>query len=95
MPITTAMGQPSGHEIGQRVTHCIEEGGAFAYTCSGFMTTDNANPVQDGATRKEKAASKAKYTCPECGLNAWAKPAAPLGGRDCGQKMQPEPDEDD
>ena len=25
-------------------------------------------------TRRTKAASKTKYTCPSCGLNAWAKP---------------------
>ena len=25
-------------------------------------------------TARKKAASKTKYTCPGCGLNAWAKP---------------------
>jgi hypothetical protein len=29
-------------------------------------------------TRKKKAASKTKYTCPGCGLNAWAKPDVSL-----------------
>jgi ribosomal protein S27AE len=27
-----------------------------------------------GESRKKKAASKTKYTCPTCGANAWAKP---------------------
>jgi len=27
-----------------------------------------------GVDRKKKAASKTKYTCPQCGANAWAKP---------------------
>lgn len=32
----------------------------------------------DGEERNKKAASKAKYTCPTCGANAWAKPETQL-----------------
>ena len=40
----------------------------------------------DETKAKKKAESKTKYVCPECGLNAWAKPEAKLtctGMRDC------------
>jgi hypothetical protein len=32
----------------------------------------------DDPERKKKAASKTKYTCPNCDQNAWAKPDAGL-----------------
>jgi len=32
---------------------------------------------------KAKKASKTKFTCPECGQNAWAKPDAALICGDC------------
>ena len=62
------------------MTHYIEEGGAFERACDEF--------VQDGftalyvklwgegesQTRTRQAASKTRYSCPSCGLNAWAKP---------------------
>ena len=62
-------------------------------TCAAVPYQDRVGE-EDGATRKKKAASKTKYTCPGCCLNAWAKPAAPLICGDCEQEMQPEPDED-
>jgi transcription elongation factor Elf1 len=47
-------------------------------------------------TRKKKAASKTKFTCPACDLNAWAKPEAFLVCGDCAEPMDAEPvDQDD
>jgi hypothetical protein len=37
----------------------------------------------DKAERKAKLASKTKYTCPACGVNAWAKPDTNLICGDC------------
>ena len=37
---------------------------------------------------KKKNNTRAKFTCPECGLNAWAKPAAPLHCGDCDVAMK-------
>ena len=68
--IPSDTGEPGGKEIGQRVTHYIEEGGAFARACSGFLKIGAAVLYQDravegdGATRKKKAASKTEYTFP-------------------------------
>jgi transcription elongation factor Elf1 len=42
----------------------------------------------DPEKRKKKAASKTKYTCPGCGLNAWGKPAINLVCGDCDERME-------
>jgi hypothetical protein len=38
-------------------------------------------------TRKAKAASKKRYSCPECGTNAWAKPDVHLVCEECDERM--------
>lgn len=42
---------------------------------------------------KGKAASKTKYTCPACGLNAWGKPEISLVCGEWGEQMQTDPAE--
>ena len=44
----------------------------------------------DEAARKKKAASKTRYTCPACGLNAWAKPEIHIVCGDCDERMNAE-----
>jgi predicted SprT family Zn-dependent metalloprotease len=78
-PSTT--GAPGGKETGQSVTHYIVAGGRYARAyaklkASGFQLHWQSAP-QD-AQAKAKKASKTKFTCPECGQNAWAKPDALL-----------------
>jgi transcription elongation factor Elf1 len=46
----------------------------------------------DPEKRKKKAASKTKYTCPDCGLNAWGKPEINLVCGDCETRMEAEAD---
>lgn len=75
-PSTT--GEPGGKETGQSVTHYIIPGGAYAMAfaklaSTGFRLNWQSHPFASGE-RKKKAASKTKYTCPDCGTNAWAKP---------------------
>jgi transcription elongation factor Elf1 len=48
--------------------------------------------LDENDMRKKKRASKTKYTCPSCGLNAWAKPDAPLVCGDCQEPMQSKAD---
>jgi hypothetical protein len=43
--------------------------------------------------RKKKAASKTKYTCPTCSVNAWAKPRTSLICGDCREPMEADEDE--
>ncbi|WP_422932178.1 SprT-like domain-containing protein [Singulisphaera sp. PoT] len=97
--IPSDTGQPEGKEVGQRVSHYIEAGGIFERSCAAYLKTGPAILYHDRAgdevvarTRKTKAASKTKYTCPECGLNAWAKPEARLI---CGECHQPMPAEEE
>jgi hypothetical protein len=92
VPIDT--GQPGGKDTGQRMTHLIEPGGRFETACAAFLATGAAILYHDrageGDTRKKKAASKTKYSCPACGVNAWAKPDTNLICGDCDEAMEAE-----
>jgi hypothetical protein len=85
-----------GKETGQKVTHDILPGGPFDRTCGDYLETHDAILYQDRATdeaakvRKKKAASKTRYTCPACDLNAWAKPGAHLVCGECEEVMAAE-----
>lgn len=85
-----------GKETGQKVSHTIEQGGRFEQACTAYLATGTAILYHDragdgeAATRKKKAASKTKYTCPACGLNAWAKPDARLICGECSEEMEAE-----
>ena len=91
--IPSATGQPGGKETGQNMSHYIDPGGRFAAACAellrrgvGIAYVD----IWDEKARRRKAASKTKYTCASCGLNAWAKPDVALVCGDCGETMQAE-----
>src|SRR6266487_575768 len=92
--IPTATGEPGGKETGQKMTHLIEENGNFARTVSNLLeehpTILYHDRNENDAASKKKAASKTRYTCPGCGLNAWAKPEAPLVCGECQEPMQAE-----
>lgn len=92
-----------GGETGHKVTHTIIPGGAFEIAFAqmrkaGLVIEWQSSPLEK-EERKKKAASKTKYTCSECGANAWAKPGAALICGDCNDcddmtAMQPEETED-
>ena len=92
--IPTATGEEGGKETGQKVTHLIEEDGRFAQAVTKLLAEHPAilyhDRSENDTARKKKAASKTKYTCPTCGLNAWAKPEAPLVCGNCQEPMQAE-----
>jgi predicted SprT family Zn-dependent metalloprotease len=78
--IPSDTGHPGGKETGQRVSHHVEQGGPFEIAtneltedCFDFHFVEKINP-----NAKKKAASRTKYSCPSCGLNAWAKPGVSL-----------------
>jgi len=89
--VPTDTGKPGGKRTGQRVTHSIQEGGPFAKASQqllteGFMVSwhDRAAEDAEGRARaKKKANTRMKYTCPDCGVNAWAKPGIVLICGDC------------
>lgn len=102
--IPSSTGAPGGKETGQRVSHYIEQGGGFERACAALTDTAFTLPYielwdeETAATRAKKAASKSKYTCTECSVNAWAKPDTKLICGDCGQAMvslTSEPEADD
>jgi len=90
MPTDT--GEAGGKTTGQSVTHYIIEGKAFdcaadALLATGFQLHWQSYALSEEAG-KRKAANKTKYTCPDCGLNAWARPSANLVCGDCEVQME-------
>jgi hypothetical protein len=98
--IPSDTGALGGREVGQKVSHYIEDGGAFALACAELVRHGfDALYVElwaegEAAKRKKKSASKTKYTCPSCQLNAWAKPEARLVCGDCDKAMKADEDEE-
>ena len=95
IPSTT--GEPGGKETGQRVSHYVEPGGRFARACSELIDRHRemvpyveADGEAERGTREKKAASKTRYTCPRCGVNAWAKPGTRLACGVCTVPLEPE-----
>lgn len=82
----SATGQPGGKETGQSVTHYIIPGGPYAKAYAKLAATGLRLDWQSapaGQQAKAKKASKTKFSCRECGQNAWAKPDAQLICGDC------------
>ena len=81
MPSTT--GRPGGRVIGDSVSHYVIAGAEFDTECDKFLdgyglvwesAARGTVPVPKGASQQ----TRAKFSCPICGLNAWAKPDAQL-----------------
>lgn len=51
--------------------------------------TDGSEPVIDIRPPIKGTGTRTKFTCPDCGLNAWAKPAASLICGDCDVALTP------
>jgi hypothetical protein len=71
------------------MTHYVIAGGMFESACAALIAQGcklNWNDVPQLA--KQSSPSRAKYTCPDCGQNAWAKPGASLICGDCEEHME-------
>ena len=93
IPSTT--GAIGGKCTGQKMLHYIQPGGAFDLACQALLGDGFAIPwvaltSEDEDVRQKKAASKTKYTCPTCDLNAWGKPDIHLVCDECNERMEPE-----
>jgi hypothetical protein len=82
----SSTGEEGGKETGQSMSHYIIPGGRYAkayakLAATGFQLHWQSIPATEQA--RGKKASKTKFTCPECGLNAWAKPDAHLICGEC------------
>ena len=98
--VPSATGQKGGKQVGQHMTHYIETGGAFARACGDLLKGGKFGRLYierwgDEETRKKKSASKTRYSCPSCGLNAWAKPSVWLVCGECDEKLEAETAEDE
>jgi hypothetical protein len=70
-------GQPGGNRVGQAMTHYIIGSGLFASTCHDLLAGGVRLEWQSREWKSPASktrSSKTKYTCPQCELNAWAKP---------------------
>jgi hypothetical protein len=76
-------GQPGGRKTGQTMSHYIVPGGPFDIACRKLIDSGFTFSFADLWKDKERAEpTRAKYTCPDCGFNAWGKPGSRVG---CGQ----------
>jgi hypothetical protein len=91
--IPTDTGAPGGRETGQHVSHYIEAGGSFDHACVELLSLGFTLPYvelwgeKEVRTLRKKAASKTRYACPVCSLNAWGKPAIHLICGYCNERM--------
>jgi hypothetical protein len=79
-------GEEGGKETGQSMSHYILPDGRYAeafakLAAQGFQLHWQSVPASEQG--RAKRPSKVKYTCPECGQNAWAKPGALLLCGEC------------
>src|SRR5215211_1055217 len=77
--------------VWQSVSHYSISGGPYArayvkLAAQGFQLHWQSAPVDKQG--KAKKSSKTKFTCPECGQNAWAKPDALLLCGECYEEGQ-------
>lgn len=101
--IPQAVGGPAGKGTGDKVGHRIDPDGRFEIAAKRFLEkntlglyADRAGDEDEQKARKKKAASKTKFVCPTCDLNAWAKPTALLTCTTCQEELEAEePAEDE
>jgi SprT-like family protein len=82
----SSTGEEGGAETGQSMTHYIIPSGRYAMAYAKLAATGFQLHWQSAPTigqGKAKKSSKTKFTCPECGQNAWAKPDALLICGEC------------
>jgi len=84
-----------GTSTGQKVSHFILPGGKFDRACGALQDRGFTLLLQQAPILHIKPPkSKVKYTCPDCGLRAWAKPGSSLACGDCKCLMKCEEDPD-
>jgi len=90
-------GEPGGAATGDRVSHYILEGGHFQVACRNFLkryalVCESAVERDSGSSvagvEAAKTQTRTKFTCPNCGLNAWGKPDALFDCHRCSEKYR-------
>lgn len=97
MPSTT--GQPGGAVTGECVSHYILEDGPYLATCRTFLKKyrlvwESATPREKdsgpavGTVGATKTQTRTKFSCPNCGLNVWAKRDALIDCHRCSEEAR-------
>jgi hypothetical protein len=92
--IPSHTGEPGGRQTGQNMTHYIKQGGLFDVKCKALIADGYTLPYierleeREAIAKLQKGASKTKYSCPDCSVNAWAKPGTRLICGDCKANMK-------
>jgi predicted RNA-binding Zn-ribbon protein involved in translation (DUF1610 family) len=76
------------------MSHYVIPGGAFeqAYqqlASTGWKLNLESAARENATAPKNPNNTRTKFTCPQCGLNAWAKPDAKLLCGSCNQPLMP------
>lgn len=82
----SSTGEAGGKRTGQTVSHYIVVGGAFDKACDAFIAKGFVQLLEDlwkKTAKPAKKATRAKFTCPSCQLNAWAAPHSILVCGEC------------
>jgi len=102
-------GEPGGKATGRRVHHLVREGGPFDLVCTHLLNSGFTIPYieerpeqQNEFTRRgeelraQKAASKSRYTCPDCfpTKHVWGKRALSIVCGECGAPFEPDDQKD-
>ena len=83
-------GKPGGRQTGQHMMDYIAKGGRFDRACTSFLTLGYNLSFHDLTDEPEggQRQNKTKFTCPDCGCNAWGKPDLNIRCEDCRKKME-------
>jgi len=85
-------GKVGGSRTGESMTHYIVTDGCYAEAVAkllkGGFELSWVDRASSGPRRKKKKVFRAKYSCPKCGLNAWAKADVKLVCGICNKKLR-------
>jgi predicted SprT family Zn-dependent metalloprotease len=86
----SSTGMVGGRETGQRMSHYVIAGGAFAQSYDRLAAVGWKLNLQSAHRPGEQKgpSSKTKFTCSSCGQNAWGKPDLAIVCEACGLKMR-------
>jgi len=85
--------KPGGKRTGESMSHFIIKDGAYANAAAkllkgGFELSWVDRAGGTARKKKKKKVFRVKYSCPKCGVNAWAKAGVKLECGECQRKLK-------
>ena len=95
--IASNTGEPGGKQVGQGMTHYIDDGGEFTRATAALLdrgwTVPHLDIPEDKAKKKN---NRPKYCCTKCEVQAWAKSGTLLFCGSCAVALEEQqPDEEE